>query len=66
MRSRHKVRGGTDAVERFCVGVWFTGHVAAAFTLGALITDDHQDLVADPRPTVSQPDAGPGAADHTF
>ncbi|MEU0740722.1 hypothetical protein [Streptomyces sp. NPDC006134] len=65
MHSRHKLRGGTDAVERFCVGVWFTGHLAAVFTLGALITDDDQDLIASHRSSDSQPDAGPEAADHT-
>ncbi|MQY40272.1 hypothetical protein SRB17_83030 [Streptomyces sp. RB17] len=38
--------GAVDPIERFCVGVWFTGHLAAAVTLGTLITDDHQDLAA--------------------
>lgn len=66
MRGRHKVRGGADVVERFCVGVWFTGHLAAVFTLGTLITDGHQDLVAGRRPTVNQPDVGPHEANHAF
>ncbi|GAA3078913.1 hypothetical protein [Streptomyces glomeratus] len=67
MRSRHKARGGAvESVERFCVSVWFTGHLAAAVTLGTLIANDHQDLAAGQRPTVSQPDAGPDAADRAF
>jgi hypothetical protein len=67
MRSRHKVRGGAaDSVERFCVGVWFTGHLAALFTLGTLITSDPQDHAAGQRPTVSQPDASPDEAHCAF
>ena len=67
MRSRHKPPGGAvDSVERFCVGVWCTGHLAAAVTLGTLITDDRQDLATSQRPTVSQPNAGPDEADRAF
>ncbi|MET8767692.1 MULTISPECIES: hypothetical protein [Streptomyces] len=67
MRSRHKAPGGAvDSVERFCIGVWFTGHLAAAVTLGTLITNDHQDLAAGQGPTVSQPDASPDEADGAF
>ncbi|OIK00198.1 hypothetical protein [Streptomyces monashensis] len=67
MRSRHKARGGAvDSVERFCIGVWFTGQLAAVFTLGTLITNDHEDLAAGQRPTVSQPDVGPHEADRAF
>ncbi len=67
MRSRRKARGGAvDSVERFCVGVWFTGHLAAAVTLGTLITNNHQDLAAGQRPTVSQPDVSPDETDRAF
>ncbi|MEV8070848.1 hypothetical protein AB0P32_32870 [Streptomyces sp. NPDC085995] len=46
--------------------MWFTGHLAAALTLGTLITDDHQDLTAGRRPAVSLPDAGLDEADGTL
>lgn len=67
MRNRRKVRGGTaDSVEWFCAGVWFTGHLAALFTLGMLISYDHQDLVTGQQLPLSQPDAGPDEADRTL
>ncbi|MCZ4117916.1 hypothetical protein [Streptomyces sp. H39-S7] len=46
---------GSDPVGRLLTGVWLAGHVAAAFTLGAVIADRPTAVTAG-SPVVSSPD----------
>ncbi|WP_395369323.1 hypothetical protein OHU45_09130 [Streptomyces tubercidicus] len=53
---------GSDPVGRLLTGVWLAGHVAAAVTLGAMLTD-HQTAVTAGSPTTS-PDRDPDEQTH--